>query len=264
MKTVYFDWGGGKLTTLLDDSDNIVYFPTCDALLDSLREPHRIISEATFESFNVQNRERVIQRATDAGHLWFTTPNRLTARTRRAMGHEDKTDEIDVTVIRHLALTNPACLKRPNVRDATDLLVTALREANRELMVLRRSNRMVENRSRLGFKMVSAKDDYAREVASHLPLYAAQPEKRRLALGNGKEYAPVIVAAAAMAVKRSSNRREFEHFAGLFAHGYPSQIRSDFHHWRFRFAARHGVTVSEFRRECRWLYHQLAAVKSQL
>lgn len=264
MRTIYFDWGGGKLTTLLDDTDSIVYYPTCDALLDSLHEPHRIVSEATFESFNVANRRRVIQRAADAGHEWFTTPNRLTGRTRRAMGHEDKTDEIDVTVIRHLALTNPACLKRPNVRDASDMLVQGLREANSELMVLRRTNRMVPNRSRLGFKMVSAKDDYARGVASLLPAYAAQPEVRRLALGNGKEYAPVLVAAAAMAAKRSGTRREFEHYAGLFAHGYPSQIRSDFHHWRFRFAARNGVSVSEFRRECRWLYHQLAAVRSQL
>src|SRR5690606_5773683 len=76
MDTIYFDWGRGKVTTLLNDSDHIVYYRSVDELLDSLTEPHNIVSEATFESYEPTTRAKVIERARAAGHNWLTTPNR--------------------------------------------------------------------------------------------------------------------------------------------------------------------------------------------
>lgn len=265
MDTIYFDWGRGKVTTLLNDSDRIVYYRSVDELLNSLTEPHNIVSEATFESYEPTTRAKVIERGRAAGHNWLTTPNRQTGRHRLAMGIEKKTDEIDVTVIRHLAQTQPRCLKAPNVRGDSDPVVIALRAANTELRDLRRTYRMVEApRTALGFKTIGAKDEYAEYLASTLPEYSTLPPYLQAALGNGDKYSLVLLAAAGKAAKFSNSRSEFEQLTGLYAHGYPSQIRSDFHHWRWRFA-RPGakgklagqITLSEFRKGCRWLYHRL-------
>jgi hypothetical protein len=176
------------------------------------------------------------------------------------MGFEDKTDEIDVQVIRDMALTRPTLLKIPTVRLFDDPLVTRLSAANQELMLLRRTENMVPNKSKLGFKTVTDKDRYADTLIAELPAFDEQPEARQIALGSG-EYAKVLIAAAGKATKYSESRADFEHFTGLFAHGYPSQIRSDVHHWRWRFARKHEITLSEFRRECRWLYHHLKESK---
>lgn len=264
MQQVTFDWAAGKLTTLFGDSDTPVYYGSTEALLKDLSEPTRIICEATFESFNLEQRKRVIQLATDAGHEFLTLPTRQTGRHRRSLGYEDKTDEIDVVVLRDESLKKPLRLKVPNVRDDDDYLVLNLKNANHELMILRRTLRIVPNKSKLGFKTISAKDDYADTLIALLPKFSTLTEVQQLALGGQGKYSKTLVAAAGKATKFSHSRKEFEHYTGLFAHGYPCQIRSDFMHWRYRFAAKNGVSLSDFRRECRWLYHQLKQHKDLL
>jgi hypothetical protein len=273
MDTIYFDWGGGKLTTLKNDEDEIRYFPSCDKLLDSLTEPTYIISEATFESFDVSRRIKVIEKAKRAGHIWKTTPNRLTGRYRRGMGIDDKSDEIDVTVIRSLAKAHPEVLKSPNVRLDTDPLVIGLKQVNDELMVLRRTQAMVESkRSKLGWKIVSAKDVYADEIIAFLPDSSTLTDIQHIVLcgtpSNKSKpvyhYSRPLIAAVAKATKYAKSRKEFEHYTGLFVHGYPSQIRSDVYHWSWRFARDRGATLTDFRRECRWLYHQLSKIRDKL
>src|SRR5690606_3360138 len=258
---VFFDWGMGKVTTLHNDAEHPVYYKSVDDLLDNLDQPTLIVSETTFESFNVTARRRVIQRAKDAGHTWLTTPNRQTGKHRRSMGYTDdeKTDEVDVQVIRNMARTRPECLKAPTPNlDPEDERAVRSRQANHELMVLRRTLRMVNNRSKLGFKTISAKDDYAAALIAALPAYTDLPDDLRNALGNGKAYSAVQVAAAGKATKYARNRSEYEDIAGLYAHGWGSQIRSDFHHWAWRFRRKNqNVTLSQFRRASRWLYHHL-------
>jgi hypothetical protein len=264
MKQITFDWSAGKLTVLIGDADKPVYYPSTEALIQSLTEPHRIVCEATFESFNIEQRKRVIELAKAGGHEFLTLPNRQTGRYRRFLGYEDKTDEIDVAVLRSQSIDKPERLKVPNVRELDDERVTDLKAANHELMILRRTLNIVPNKSKLGFKTVSAKDYYADDIIRLLPEFKTLTPTQQLALGSAGKYSKTLVAAAAKATKFSESRGDFEHYAGLFAHGYPSQIRSDFMHWRFRFAAKHGVTLSDFRRECRWLYHQLKKHKSSL
>lgn len=264
---VTFDWAAGKLTALFgdDDSSKIKYYPSIEELITSLNVPHKIVCEATFESFDISERQRMIDLATAHGHDWWVTPNRQTGRHRQKMGFGDnKTDEIDVQVLRDMSLTRPTMLKRPNVRLQDDPFVVGAKAANDELMLLRRTITMKKNKSKLGFKKVSAKDTYAAKLVKTLPKFEKLTEIQKLALGGSGKYSLCLVAAAAKVTKFANSREEFEHYAGLFAHGYPSQIRSDFMHWRYRFANKHGVKLSDFRRECRWLYHQLKRDKSIL
>ena len=174
----YFsDWGGGKVTTVTDYSDQIVHYPSLDALLDTLTEPTRLIGEATFESFDLQRQHAVLGRAKQAGHVWLATPNRKTGEHRKSLGYEDKTDEIDVLVLRDLALMKPECLKvaKPRLTEGSEY-VTRVQAANRELMILRRTMRVVEKpRTKLGFATVSAKDDYADGLSNTCPPTATCP-----------------------------------------------------------------------------------------
>lgn len=284
MPTIYFDWGRGKVTTLLDDDteEQIVHYPSTDAVLDSLTEPTTIISEATFESYEPVRRAAIIQRAQDEGHLWLTTPNRQTARHRAEIGYEKKTDEIDVQVIRSLALSQPDGLKAPNVRGAADPVVMNLGAANMELMHLRREYRMVSSPRKRLPTLVSAKDDYAKAIIELLPDFAGLFPERQAALGDPGSvsargyrktasthlgYRMTLVAALAKATKFSRNRGEFDQLAGMFAHGYPSQIRSDVHHWTWRMINKredNTLTLSQFRRECRFLFHRLDELRSVL
>jgi hypothetical protein len=266
LNTIYFDWGN-QLTTLTNDSEERIPYPTIDALLDELGgTPHQLVCESTFESYRVDKRAEVIDRAKNAGHVWLCTPNRQTGRHRRSLGFASKTDDIDVGVIRDLALTKPLCLKAPSIPSDDDKRVTRLREANATLRDLRRTYRTVEApRTRAGFKRVSLKEDYSLNLAALLPAYSSLTPVQKKALGDGKKYSKPLLAAAGIATLYSENRREFEHLTGLHAHGYPSQIRSDVHWWTWNYVKkRGGVTLSEFRREVRWLYHRLAELGDAL
>ena len=265
MDTVYFDWAGGFLTCLRNDdpSDKIFRPPTTSALLDSLIEPTRLISEATFESFDVNKRAEVIERAKREGHIWLTTPNRQTGRHRDGM-HLDKSDDNDVLVIRDLAITKPSVLKAPTPPPGDTTEIKAQKSACAELMLLRRTKRVVPNNSKLGFKAVSAKDDYADKLIENLPEFSTLTPLQKISLGNGKKYSKPLVAAVGKATKYSNSRREFELITGLFAHGFPSQLRSDLHYWTWRFAKNRGVRLTDFRREVRWLYHRMTEIRSVL
>jgi hypothetical protein len=106
---------------------------------------------------------------------------------------------------------------------------------------------------------------------------------RQLALGNGKDYNLVIVAAVGVASIHARTTDEFDRLAGLYAHGYPSQIRADLHHYAWAggntraklethldgYGKRiipsptvrlDGLTWTSYRRELRWLYRQLRRV----
>lgn len=272
MKTVYFDWSGSALAVLWDDEDTVdmTTYRSVSDLLDDLTEPTRIVSEATFESFNLDMRREVIERAEREGHTWLTTPNRQTKRMRDRLGWT-KSDAVDVQVIREIDRRSSAdTLKRP-VPPPDEKDLASQIDANHELMRLRNSKVRVPSRAKKGYTEYSKKQLLAREIIKQLPKFKTLTDTQKLALG-GDKYSECIVAAVAIAAKYSSNRREFENLAGLHGHGYPTQIRADlhFHGWanmgqiytkgkkRSR-AQRMGVTLtlSEWRREIRWLYHHV-------
>jgi hypothetical protein len=267
MNTVYFDWSMQRgLSVLFNDEDTVRVYPNIERLLDSLTTQTTLVSEATFESFRIDKRQALIDTVHRRGHEWLTFSGRRTPRARKALELE-KSDDNDVRAIRYVATYERAGLRPASVADSTDPRVAKREAANGELMTLRRNWISIDApRVQSGFKIIRQKDIYADEVIAQLPTFSTLDDVKRRAMGikDGKEYSKVLVAAAAIATKYSDNRTDFEFLAGLYSNGYPSQIRSDFHHWTFRFAKARGATMTEFRKSCRWLYHQLTPLRDVL
>lgn len=262
MKTAYFDWSMNRgLSVLFDDDEDVTLFANIEQLLNRLSEPHTLVSECTFESFNIDKRRALVDRVKREGHTWKTFNPRQTPRARKALGLE-KTDDNDVRAIRYVASHQPQGLKLASVAEGAEHdRRKAMRDAaNLELMLMRRDYAYLPSaRSKLGVKIVKRKDVFAQEIIdSHLPAYSDLNEFEALAWGNGKKYSLTLIAAVSVASRHSESRADFDYLTGLSANGYPSQIRSDVHWWRYRYAREQGLTLSDFRREVRKLYHTLA------
>lgn len=262
MNTAYFDWSMNRgLSVLFNDDQNVTLYANIERLLDALDTPHVLISECTFESFNIDKRRALLERVHAAGHTWKTFNPRQTPRARNVLGLE-KTDDNDVRAIRHVALSQPQGLKPASVAEgAAHERREAMRlAANNELMLMRRDYEYVPApRARLGVKIVKRKDVFAQEIIdAHLPEYQKLSETEQLAWGNGKKYSLTLIAAVSVAARHAESRKDFDYLTGLYMNGYPSQIRSDVHWWRYRYAREQGLTLSDYRREVRKLYHLLA------
>jgi hypothetical protein len=281
MKKIVFDWSLRRgVVAIVVSEDGGKYTPVewkplpdrtgLDLMLDSLTEPHEIIGEATFESYILEHRRDFTARCEKEGHILRTLPSRLTPRKRRALGMV-KSDENDALAMVDLADKESrfSVYHEPPADDDPELL---RREgANHDLMILRASG---------------DKDKYADGFIARLSAFKDQPEVRRKALGNGKQYNPVKVAAVAIAADYSLTQREFDQLSGLYAHAYPSQIRADLMHWGWAGGSKRpklvkeidpsgetdkmvpvvpsarvdGLTLTEYRRELRWLYRQIRAM----
>jgi hypothetical protein len=176
----------------------------------------------------------------------LTVPARGNTWRRAAAGLPEKTsqskqtDREDALAIQQAAVSG-AHLKKPGIADPE---WAALRDqAARRFMHLRRSGQ---------------KDTYARDRMRCLPPFSWQPTERRIALGPTENYSTVIVAAVGVAAEFASDRRAFERLTGLYAHGYPSQFRSDLMHWGWgrRPDKRERIRLTVYRRELRWLFGQ--------
>jgi hypothetical protein len=271
MPTVYADWGlrTGVTALLPNDAEVKLFKEGTDALLDSLASPHRIVMESTVHSFVPEDREAFIKRCAVAGHQLLFLPPRLTGRWSRELGMA-KSDYSDPLVFKAMVEAGVHLRQAKLVDDAW---VQKRVAANYELMILRYSGQ---------------KDEFADELIKLLPDYKSLDDVKKKALGNGKQYSRVGVAAAGMAAKYAENRAEFERLCGLYAHGYPSQIRADLHHWLYSGGSkrakldgeplsidkkgvktygirkRKDITLSEFRRSLRWLYAQLRDAGSRM
>lgn len=273
------DWSERRGVVSFDGSEKR-YFVDLHELLASLAEPTEIALESTFESFQTARRAEVMRLAREGGHTLKALPPRLTAKTRREMFGEDKTDEIDVEVLWHLA-QNPSRTRRPANPDPA--LVAKREEAGRTLMLLRRSGTRVARAQQLALlegagkftppRYESSKDEWARRLVAKLPKFASLPEDTRKAIGAGDGYSLVAVAAVGVVALVASGRREADTLMGLHAHAYPSQVRADLHHYcwaggntRARLDREggwvrvDGLTMSAWRRSLRWLYAQLKTI----
>lgn len=279
-KTLYFDWSMRTgVYTLIDWSQDVIVYPTLETAIKFLDPGDTLIGEATFESFNLTQRYSMIELARSRGITFLTTPTRLTGKTRRRLGYEGKSDEIDVFVVREVA-QDPANLKVPAKPDPESM--ARRMSANDKLMDLRRSGVLTEKKRTPGrFTFTSDKDRFADQLIAQLPPFETLDEVKRKALGNGKGYSLIVVAAVGVAAAEARTTREFDHLTGLYAHAYPSQIRADLHHWAWAGGNTRaklvqttgpdgkrmitskrvdGLTWTDFRRECRWLYHMLREV----
>lgn len=285
MTTVYFDWSiRNGVFTLADNEEDVVVFPNLEAVLDCLTVGDTLVGEATFESFNLEQREKMMDLAASRGVAFLTTPSRLTSRARRRHGFGDKSDETDVRAIRALAAQTdyrgerhhlkPPALPDPEWIERREL-------ANRHLMTLRSSGTLTPApRTPNRFNFHSAKDAQANRWADRLPNYEDLTQVQRLALGNGKDYSLIVVAAVGVAALYARTVDEFDRLAGLHAHAYPSQIRADLHHWAWAGGGTRakleitldgygkriissptqrldGLTWSQYRRSLRWLYRTM-------
>jgi hypothetical protein len=269
MDKIYFDWSQRRGVVAIvvsgDGSAIPATWPTLADMADARKgNPTIFIGEATFESFLSMRRQAFVDRCASEGHQLFTTPARLTPRHRRAMGLL-KSDENDAIAIMSLS-NNPA---RRSGYHAPNVIKSGLRErANRQLMILRASG---------------DKESWAQALADRLPAPESLPEIRRKALCDGKKYNLVKVAAVGVATANSANQRDFDFLSGLYAHAYPSQIRADLMHWGWAGGSKRGklvkeldpsgetdkdvpvvpskrvdgLTLTDYRREIRWLYRQL-------
>lgn len=256
----FFDWSGGPVHALHDDNPKIIIYQGIDALLDSLTEPTNIRCECTFESFSVARRANVVTRCKQDGHNFKVINPRATAKRRRAMGYEEKTDEIDVAVIRNLALDGETHFTPVVFPD--DYRIALREKVNSRLMDFRRTKiPRKSSRSKLGFVFDSAKDLYATEIISKLPATSTLTAAQDKALCSGPEskrvYSKCVVAAVAVIAEEASGTKEFDFLAGLYQNGYPSQIRSDLMMHRWSKSVRGKLPFTDFRRELRWLFHAI-------
>lgn len=273
MDKLYFDWSIRR-GVKAGKNGSVTYYRDLDELLDATPVSTRLVGEATFSSFDIDQRRRVIERCEREGRELLTTPNRLTGRHRRAMGYTDadKSDELDISVLQHIDESG-VHLKRPSLADES--FVMRREAANAEMMNLRRTGEMRPRPRAGGYVRASAKDAYAESLIPLLPPYQELVGSFQKALGDGKQYSLVVLAAAGIAAKYARNREEFERLCGLYGHGYPSQIRADLHHYAWAGGNRRprldgtkadgirkrkdGLKWREYRRALRWLYAQFKA-----
>lgn len=286
MSTIYVEWSYHRgVTALFGDTDRHKVYPNLATMLDDLKSPTRIVLETTFESYDRGSvdaaRETFIRRCAAEGHEIRTWPNRLTGRWRIRMGFDPDPRPKGYTKVQSYAtdLEDAKCFRAGvkagvhlSIPHETDNRKEQLRiDANTRLMELRRSGSMVKVNSRDGsdkWKRTSGKDEYAKKLLPGLPVYDGLTYAQKLSFGNGKEYSLVVIAAVAVIAEHANNRDDFDFLSGLYAHAYPSQIRADLmhHQWaggnkRIRLnpvtRKRDDLTLTDYRRELRWLYRQL-------
>lgn len=286
MYTYGVDWSGKHIHVSEDGVLHHVYkLDDMEALRQKLVDrglPVRVVVESTLHSYDPDKRDQTIIDYRDSGiDLRMISP-RMTGWWRVAR-NLDKSDALDAVAIYHIGNDPRIHLKVPTLRaDQDPEWERTRKEAAREIMVLRREGR---------------KDAFAEAVAAQLPRLKDQPRIRQWALG-GKNYNLVTVAAVGVIASYVQNMDEFERLAGLYGNGKNSQFRSDlyFHAWRSKLekepilgqvtakgrpktrtkigpngrpvakpiALDDGQvvvpTLSDFRRELRWLYRQVAQV----
>lgn len=293
MDTYYFDWAQRRgISVVKNDEDVVNTYPSLTIFIGSLKEPAKIIGEATFESFVPQQRELIITTCIKHGHILLTVPTRQTTKARFGAGFGEKkksdyaSDGEDAKAIRY-EVKQGMHLKVPSLNNSPEEKAwDELRQsANHRLMLLRSTVVSMEPKDTKhrdgtithGFVPTFAKDIYAIEKAALCPDFATIPEWLQIALGSksksGKgavydHYNPVIMAAVAVAIEFSDSRKTFERLLQCHAHGYPSQLRSDIMFWGWAGGStraklnketrkRDDLTLTEYRRAIRWLYHQL-------
>jgi hypothetical protein len=237
LPVVALDWAIHAVHVTFD-GQRVDRYDRVDDLLATLTEPHRIVAEATFESWDPERRRNVLAQIRDAGHEIHVYRPIHTARHRAP--DMDKSDENDARVIYRIA-SEQRIHTYPPV-DPDPVWVSKRETLNREYTHLR---------------LTGGKDSLTAAATAVLGPYDALDEQARSVLGNGKKYSPSLLAAAYFAAQHSTSRSEFERLLGLHGSGHPSVLRSEVHHHSFRHARKRGVTWQTYRRELRRAYQQL-------
>jgi len=225
---VAFDWSM-KGVHVTFDGDSVMEGSTVEAIMED-HPPHRIALEATFESFNLDERLRALGALRSAGHEVYGIRPINTARVRNGLGWE-KTDTIDARVIWHMATNTSRHFSplRPGVVAEFQERMDALRS---EYMDVRR---------------MDGKTILADEARAILTPWKDLPDELRAAAG-ASGYTNSLAASVYFLATRTSGRKEFEMAAGLHGSAYPTIFRSELMHHSFRHSKKKGATSTDFRR----------------
>ena len=213
------------------DGETVITHPSVRDFVATLRTPHQICAEATFESWDHDQRQVLAREIRAAGHeLYVFRPT----HTARARGDLAKTDANDARVIYRVATQSRLHLYP---LPAPDPSWVELREsANRDYQRLRLAGRKAE--------LTAA-------AAAILGPYEDLDDETRVVLGNGQHYSDTLLAVTYFAASRSRGRAYFERLLGLQGSAHPSLLRSDLHHHCWRHASKRGVTWTIYRRVVR-------------
>lgn len=286
MKRIVFDWSlrRGVVARVIseDGHEDQAYWPSTRAMLDSLNEPHEIICESTFESYILEDRIDFASRCEKEGHTLRTLPPRLTPRNRRSMGLL-KSDENDAIAMTRLAQDE----SRLSVYHEPDAVkVSRHEQANDRLMLLRARGLKEEWASIIASKLPPFKDQDETRRKALGDAFEEKPKNHRNGWVDGKDYNLIKVAAVAAAAEVCPTQKDFDQISGLYAHAYPSQIRADLMHWGWAGGSQRprlvketdpsgettklvpvvpsrrkdGLTLTEYRRELRWLYRNIRKI----
>lgn len=282
MDTVYYDWSIRRgVVWARESGDGLTPYeivPDMKTLLEKLDRPTNIVCEATFGSFYLPERYEFITLCEKAGHTILTVPTRTMTRLRyqcgfvkfdengkpknKAQGYV--TDYEDIQCMRFYTMSG-GHLKKPNT--PTERQLNLAESVAEELMRLRSTGYKVPRPKAEGYTFHSQKDDFAQEVIARLPAFDSLTDVQRIALGDGRGYNHVVIGVVGVIAKYATNRKEFDFLSGMYGHAYGSQARADLMHYAWAGGnkrphlnadkKRDDITLSEYRRELRWLYHQL-------
>lgn len=232
-----FDWSANNLDCTFD-GETVFSVKTVEQLADMLAMPHKIVCEASFESFVPGRRQAMAQLLRDAGHELFVFRPTATARYRKKNKIE-KSNTNDSQVIYKIATET-----RTHVYP---LLATDPCWSDRRTKL---------NRLYFEIKMSKQKPDLLIKPAKKiLGWFSKLSPEDQLMFGNGKAdaYSETLLAAVYFATMHTTNRSDFERVLGLWQSAHPSLLRSEIHHHAYGSAQKRNVSIADFRRSVRGL-----------
>lgn len=229
-----FDWSANNLDCTFDGV-KVFSVKKVEDLAALLTTPHKIVCEASFESFVPGRRQAMAKMLRDAGHEIYVFRPTATARFRYINSIE-KSNTNDSQVIYRIA-------------NDTETHVYPLLAHDQEWV----DQRVALNREYFQIKMGKLKPELLIKPAKKiLGGFSKLPDDAKLMYGNGKpdKYSETMLATVYFATLHTKNRYDFERLLGLWQSAHPSLLRSDIHHHGYG-AVRKRTTMAEYRRAIR-------------
>lgn len=240
---VAFDWSAGALDCTYD-GETVFQVKKIEELAAMLKQPYKLVCEASFESFVPGRRHAMAQMLRDAGHEIYVFRSTATERHRRAADIE-KSNENDARTIYRIAAETDTHIY-PLLDSDPDW--TARREAlNSEYFII---------------KMSKQKNDQLIDPAKAiLGKFKDLSPVDKVRFGNAKNdgYSDTMLSAVYFATLHTTNRYDFERLLGLWQSACPSLLRSEIHHHSWRHIRKGKPDMTAFRRTVRNLRSVLIA-----
>lgn len=285
-KVFYADWSMRRGVAILAEDEDFntmdgkflpyddTLYPNILAFLKSCERPALLILEATFESFNLSQRQEIRDYCESNGHFIYTVPNRLTtkARVRAGFSAAKTSDTIhadleDVQAIRH-EVEYGVELRQWRLELPDEDYLKAYNGVSRRLMELRSHGTMKKRPRSPGYVLESDQSVYGKQLAAKLGPVANAPEFVQRAFGKDGKWNETAIVTLGVLAEFCKTRRMFDRVSGLHAAAYGSQARSNLMFWVYAGGGTRGklnpvtrkrddITLTEFRRAARQVWRAL-------